>query len=270
MPKISREALAAAPPKSAAPAVEKALDVLELLADAPDGLTMREIAQTLNRAMGELYRIVVYLCERGYLAQNPQTNRYTLTLRLFEIAHRYEPTQRLIRQALPALERIAAATEQSCHIGVLSRANVLVLASAPSPRPAGYSVRAGAFFSVDQTSSGHVILAYSDAAKQQEHISRVSGAAAKKLVRARFRRIRRDGFEDAASTMVAGVRNLCAPVFDSRGIVAAVTCGFIGQTDEKASPAEALRIVRAATSDLSHALGFFRADGDLSRRAAAI
>lgn len=241
--------------KSAVPAVEKALDVLELLADAPDGLTVGEILESLGRTIGEVYRIIVYLTERGYLVQNAESNRYTLTLRLFEIAHRYEPTQRLIRRALPVLERIALKTEQSCHIGVLSRSNVLVLASVPSPRPAGYSVRTGAFFSVGQTSSGHVILAFSGREEREEYIAN-SPKNFRRAVRGRFKRICENGFEDTASTMVDGVRNLCVPIFDARGIVAAITCGFIKQTEEAVSPEYALGVVRAAGLDLSQSLGF--------------
>ena len=93
---------------STVPAVEKALDVLELLSESPTGLTMNEIVDALGRTMGEIYRVVVYLAERGYLRQNPDSNRYTLTLRLFELSHRYDPTERLIHAALPLLERIAA------------------------------------------------------------------------------------------------------------------------------------------------------------------
>ena len=148
--------------KSPVPSVQKAFDVLELLAGSEEGLTMNEITETLDRTMGELYRIVVYLTERRYLVQNSDSGRYSLTLKLFELSHRHDPTERLITRAQPILEKIAARTEQSCHIGVLNRNNVLVLSSVQSPRPAGYSVRTGALFPVDRTSSGHVILAFSD------------------------------------------------------------------------------------------------------------
>ena len=240
--------------KSSVPAVEKALDVIELLADAPEGMTMNEIVDGLGRTMGEVYRIVVYLTERGYLAQDRATNRYDLTLRLFERSHRHDPTARLIRVALPHLEGIAARAAQSCHLGVLNRENVLVLASVPSPRPAGYAVRTGALFPVEQTSSGHVILAFAPADVQERHVARLDPPARATLIE-RLDRIRAQGFEDVDSTMVAGVRNLCVPVFDAHGVVAAVTCGFIAQTDLKTTPEETLRMLREAAGELSGALG---------------
>jgi len=241
--------------KSAVPAVEKALDILELLADSPNGLTMNEIVDALGRTMGELYRVVVYLAERGYLQQNPDTNRYGLTLHLFELSHRHDPTERLIHAALPLLERIAARTNQSCHLGVLNRETVLVLTSVQSPLPAGYAVRTGSVFPVSQTSSGHVILAFSNDDIQERHISR-QPQERQAALRTRLERIRANGYENTPSRMIAGVRNLSVPVFDSRGVAAAITSGFIQQVVEAATPEETLSTIRSTALELSRSLGF--------------
>lgn len=241
--------------KSSVPAVEKALDVLELLTEQPNGLTMNEIVDALGRTMGELYRVVVYLTERGYLQQDAGTSRYSVTLKLFELSHRHDPTERLIHAALPLLERIAARTSQSCHLGVLNRENVLVLTSVQSPLPAGYSVRTGSLFPVSQTSSGHVILAFSPEDVQERHLAR-QPASDRKALKERLARIRQNGFEDTPSTMIAGVRNLCVPVFDTRGVVAAITSGFIGQVGEAATAEETLATIRITAVELSQSLGF--------------
>ncbi|MEQ8342585.1 MAG: IclR family transcriptional regulator [Marinovum algicola] len=241
--------------KSSVPAVEKALDVLELLTDRSGGLTMNEIVDALGRTMGEIYRVVVYLTERGYLHQDPRTSRYALTLKLFELSHRHDPTERLIHAALPLLERIAARTSQSCHLGVLNRDNVLVLTSVQSPLPAGYAVRTGALFPVSQTSSGHVILAFSPEDVQDRHIARQPEDQRAALAR-RLARIRHNGFEDTPSTMITGVRNLCVPVFDTRGVTAAITSGFIGQVGDAPSAEDALATIRLTALELSRSLGF--------------
>ncbi|MBF2759083.1 MAG: IclR family transcriptional regulator [Ectothiorhodospiraceae bacterium AqS1] len=241
--------------KPPVPAVEKALDVLELLADSPNGLTINDIGDALGRTIGEIYRVVVYLAERDYLRQDPDTNRYGLTLRLFELSHRHDPTERLIHAALPILEHIAARTEQSCHLGALNRENILVLTSITSPRPAGYSVRTGALFPIEQTSSGHVILAFSDADKQARYLARRQAPERERL-RKRLARIRKEGYEDTRSTMVEGVQNLCVPVFDSRGVCAAITSGFIARIDATVPCEECLAIIRSSGIELSRSLGF--------------
>src|SRR6476660_8430990 len=73
----------------AVPALDKGLDILELLAQEAGGLSLNEIARVLGRTSSELFRMVVALARRGYIEQL-NGDRYTLTLRLFEMAHRHK------------------------------------------------------------------------------------------------------------------------------------------------------------------------------------
>ena len=49
------------------PAAEKALDVLEFMADCPEGVTQTEISAGVGRSLHEIYRIIQLLERRGYL-----------------------------------------------------------------------------------------------------------------------------------------------------------------------------------------------------------
>src|SRR3546814_3341465 len=82
-------------------------------------MSMTEMVTALGRSMGELYRVVVYLERRGYPTRDADSDRYALSLRLFEMSHRHPPTDRLVKRAIPILEALAAETEQSCHLAVL-------------------------------------------------------------------------------------------------------------------------------------------------------
>jgi DNA-binding IclR family transcriptional regulator len=247
-------AVKAAKPKSEVPSVEKALDVLELLSQSPRGLTMNEIIAALGRTMGEVYRIVVYLAKRGYVAQNPDTDRWDLTLKLFELSHDHNPTNHLLKHAVPILERTSFRTDQSCHMAVLSDTSVLVIASVPSPRPAGYSVRTGAMFPLMNTSSGVVLLTYL-APNRQSRLLASFRPADQEILRQRIGKITGCGFERLQSVMVHGVENLCAPVFDRDGVVASLTVGYLDQIDQRSGPDDALHEVITAANDLTQALG---------------
>src|SRR5579875_1549790 len=67
----------------AVPALEKGLDVLELLARQSQGLTKSQLARELNRTVSEIFRMLVCLERRGYIAP-VEEDRYSLTLRLFQ------------------------------------------------------------------------------------------------------------------------------------------------------------------------------------------
>src|SRR5438105_5007558 len=91
----------------AAPALEKGLDILELLASISDALTHSEIANRLGRTLTEVFRMLVCLEERGYIFRTGPDERYQLTLKLFELVHHHHPLQRLLTQARPLVQRVA-------------------------------------------------------------------------------------------------------------------------------------------------------------------
>src|SRR5690348_11145918 len=99
-----------------APALEKGLDLLEILAEEKEELSQRMLAQRAGRSVGEIFRMLGVLERRGYVARDPQTGHYGLTLRLFELAHRHPPTRRLQAIALPVMEELARAIKLSCHL----------------------------------------------------------------------------------------------------------------------------------------------------------
>src|SRR5688572_28702995 len=76
-----------------APALEKGMDIVELLADAEEGLTVSEISQRLKRRMSELFRIIVVMERRNWLHKDPETSRYSVTYHVLRLAHRGTPAQ---------------------------------------------------------------------------------------------------------------------------------------------------------------------------------
>ncbi len=52
-----------------APALDKGLDILELLAEEEAGLTQAEIAKRLDRGASEFYRMLDRLVKRGYVSR---------------------------------------------------------------------------------------------------------------------------------------------------------------------------------------------------------
>ena len=119
------------------PALEKGLDILELFASTPEGMTISEVARRLNRTMSEIFRMLLCLEQRGYLTQSANKDRYHLTLRLFRLAQEYPPTKRMVTEALPIMHWLAHELRQSCHLGVLDCGHVVILAQVVFPTPRG-------------------------------------------------------------------------------------------------------------------------------------
>src|SRR5260370_7726961 len=102
-------------PSYPSPALEKGLDILELLANHPTGLTKSEVARSLDRTQSEIFRMLVCLEERGYISQSRDGERFCLTFRLFKLAHKYPPTKRMITQPPPHLHQPTHELNPSHH-----------------------------------------------------------------------------------------------------------------------------------------------------------
>ena len=101
-----------------APALEKGLDILELLSSSNSGLSQAEIAKTLNRTVNEIYRMLTILVSRNYIELNQDSERYELTYKLLQISSRHQPIKSLMKKSMPVLREIAQLTNQSLHLSI--------------------------------------------------------------------------------------------------------------------------------------------------------
>ncbi|KWI60668.1 IclR family transcriptional regulator [Burkholderia pseudomultivorans] len=225
-----------------APALDKGLDILELLSEQKEGLTRTEITKELGRNASEIYRMLERLVARRYVMRSPGGDRYTLSLKLFTLAHRHPPMNRLIAEALPPMQRFADAAEQSCHLAVYDRGSLLVIAQVDGPGSWGVSVRIGARIGLADTASGRVMLSF-QSAEQRAHMlaehRKVKGEAPlneQELAHA-CQSIRQTGFLRQDSRQAYGVTDLSAPLLGPSGqAVAVLTCPYMRRIDAHAAP----------------------------------
>ncbi len=249
------------PVRYSAPALEKGLDVLEMLAAEPHALPLQEIARRLQRSPGELFRMLDVLVRRGYLARLPDAG-YALTLRLFELAHRHPPVDRLLDVAVPHMQALARETGQANHLSVHHDARLVVLSRAEPPEPMSYSVRPGAHFPfLDDRVSARVITAFQGQARQESLLrelggNRSLGPARRRSLDARMARIRRRGYDEGPSDTVSGVIDICFPLFDRFGVVAALNLVYLKQRDARLSVPQAREALRTTAAAISRALGY--------------
>ena len=105
--------------------------------------------------------MAVTLQRRGYV-QVDENDRYTLTLKMFELAHRQQPLKSLVSVALPLLRELASRARQSCHLAVYQGGRVVVIAQVESPERWSFGLKVGVSMGLTDTSSGHVLLAFRD------------------------------------------------------------------------------------------------------------
>ncbi|HEX8471826.1 MAG TPA: helix-turn-helix domain-containing protein, partial [Brevundimonas sp.] len=94
--------------KYRAPALEKGLDVLELLSAEGEAMTPSQMSITLGRSVSELFRMIQVLEFRGYIEQS--SDGYRLTNRLFSLGMTQAPIKSLVDVAMPAMRDLTFAT----------------------------------------------------------------------------------------------------------------------------------------------------------------
>ncbi|WP_207102584.1 IclR family transcriptional regulator [Paracoccus shandongensis] len=216
-----------------APALDKGLDMLELLAASEQGMTLKEIAQALDRSPTELYRMLDRLARRGYVAR--EGDSYALTMKLFLLAHQSPPIRRLVGQAMPPMRRFTNKAEQACHLVRYDRGDLVVIAQVEAAGYWGLTIRVGARIGLVNSGSGHVILAHASAEERalmfQEHEALPFETPPPDL-EARLAAVRAKGYEAMESQQTPAVWNLSVPILDANGgVLAALTCPFVARLD---------------------------------------
>jgi DNA-binding IclR family transcriptional regulator len=225
-----------------APALDKALDILELLAGEAGGLTQTEIAEAVGRNVSQIYRVLATLERRGYLTRDDRSGRYVLSMALFDLAHRHPPLRGLVQLAAGPMRELADGIRQSCNLSVDDAGAVRIIAQAESPADFGYQVRVGARFPLESTATGAVLAAGStDVA-----VALLPGEAEQLA----------DGYLTRPDRLQAGITDVVVAITDRKGdTVAALTVPYIGTSYSAVDLDEVVAAARGTAAEISARLG---------------
>ena len=244
-----------------APALEKGLDLLEVLADEPAGLNQKTLADRVGRSVGEIFRMLGVLEQRGYVLRDAASGQYRLTLQLFDLAHRNPPTRLLLQAAQGEMEVLANTIGQACHLVGLHGSRLLVMAQTqPEQQLMGWAVRVGAGFPLSATfASARVLVAFQRPERRRDLIRQMRAEerdGRSDAFEARLDRIASDGVEIAPSQVAEGVVDISVPVIDHFGAaVAALTVAVVSRPLAPVAPADVVPPIRAAAEAISRAIG---------------
>jgi len=228
--------------KYRAPALDKGLDIIELLAERSHGLSQKDIAEALGRSPNEIYRMLTTLLQRGYISRDAKSDLFALSLKMFSLAQFHPPMHRLLAHAAPLMQAAAQSSWQSCHIGMEDNAMVVVVASYPSPGNWGLAMRTGSVLGLANTGTGRVLAAFRPLEERKALLDNHRLALGEPkpdrvILKKRLEAIIARGYEQAPSEATHGVTDLSFPVFDSFSrAIAVVTCPHLHRIDKVVVP----------------------------------
>jgi DNA-binding IclR family transcriptional regulator len=238
-----------------APALDKGLDILEVLSKCENGLTQQEIAVQLGRKLGEIYRMLNCLVQRNYVAN--YGNVYTITSKMFQLSHFHPPTYRLLTEALPIMEGLSRAVSFPCDLRVYNNGFQTVIASIQPPNGLGFMTRVGSEIEVAPSASGMVLLAFQDQIikdiRIQESLPNSSAAEIETFSNG-LKEVVSKGFASIKSKQYAGLHAISFPILDMNGnAIAAMTVPMLARIDgtEQFPHEQVEKMLRECVSNLS-------------------
>ena len=258
-----------------APALEKGLDIIELLSGSSAGFSQAEIAKKLKRSVNEIYRMLNILVARNYIKLDLDNDRYKLTFKLLQLSSQHQPIKNLMQNSLPMMREVAQLCNHSVHISIYYAGKLLVIGQVDSPSSFNYSVTTGSTFDLLETSSGRVILAFQTVEERRRRLERrklfikqqkkkinlPSSDLEKKFSSKIIHEIKKNKCEVVKSLQVNGVTNISVPVFDhTNQAIAAVTIPFLQRIKKDSlndiSLISTTKILKDHALTLSKSLGF--------------
>jgi IclR family transcriptional regulator, acetate operon repressor len=141
--------------------IDRALDLLDILAAADGELALGEIAAKAGLNSSTCHHLLATLSQRGYVGRNPRGRTYFLGARITELSNRRLKQFNLIDIAMPELRHLNHATGESVHLAVLQGSALVTLAKLDSRLPVRVgSDETGMANAAHATATGKAILAW--------------------------------------------------------------------------------------------------------------
>lgn len=210
------------------PILGKAMEVLELIADVPYGLTLQELVNVMNHSKTSIYRIVCSLEEMGYLYKNEDSGRFTMTRKFFKLGLSTLGTTTVMEHAYEPMRHLRDGLKETVVLGVIMGGNVVILEQITGVHHFSFILKPGMEVCLHASAPGKAILAHFGKEEREKIVGEMdfvrfngntitsAGEFMKELGR-----VSEKGYAVDWGEELSGVRCIGAPVFNQDGKVAA-------------------------------------------------
>ena len=242
----------------------KGLAVLEWVASQAQDVRVTDVAQQFGLASSNAHRTLRTLVECGWVVQNPSTNAYRPSLKLFQLGSSLYETVDLKSALHPVLEVLATQTGETIHLAVLMETDILYLDKFDSSLPVAAYSRIGGRAPACCVASGKVLLAALNLSEAElkaklrklEAHTPHSLTDWKKLVK-ELDKVREQGWAQNKEEWRLGVCGVAAPIFNARGeAVAAVGMSVPSIRFNRTQAKELVQQVCCCAEQASNVLGY--------------
>lgn len=206
----------------------KGLHVLEVLAAAPAGLRLTEVAAATGLTRAGARRLLLTLVANGYVGQ--EDRHFLLSAKLLSLTRTWLGGSSLWARAEPVMREVSAALGESCSAAVLEGEDVVYVARVAGRRIMSVSLSVGTRLPAYCTSMGRVLLSDLDDAALARLLDKATIRANtprtvtdRREIAACVAKARSAGYAVVDEELELGLRSIAVPVRAPDGrIVAAI------------------------------------------------
>ncbi|MCT7377740.1 IclR family transcriptional regulator domain-containing protein [Chelativorans salis] len=204
----------------------KGLTVIEILAGAPSGLRLTEVAEEAGLTRAGARRLLLTLVAEGYARQ--EGRNFLLSAKLLSLTRTWLGGSSLWAYAEPIMGEVSQALGESCSAAVLEDEDVVYVARVAGRRIVSVSLAVGARLPAYCTSMGRVLLSDLDTAELARFLEKAAIRANtpktvtdREALAARVAEVRREGYAIVDEELELGLRSIAVPVRGRTGSVVA-------------------------------------------------
>jgi DNA-binding IclR family transcriptional regulator len=210
------------------PILAKGMELIELIAQHPRGLTIQEIVNLLGHSKTSIYRIICSLEEMGYLRKDLQTGSFSLTRKMFKIGLSTLGMTTIIEHSYEPMRRLRDKLRETVVLGTLMGTKIVILEQVIGSHHFSFILKPGMGVCLHASAPGKAFLANIDDWERDEILSKIEFARFTNRTITNIpdfllelERVKLCGYGLDMGEELSGVRCIGAPVFNLAGKIAA-------------------------------------------------
>ncbi len=248
-------------PESVA-AVLKVFAILQALSERNE-IGISELSVRLAMPKATVYRFLQTMKTLGYVRQETDSERYGLTMRVFELGSKALQYPDLIEIAKPHMQRLSDVTGETVHLGQLIDSEIIYVHKVDSKHMLGMYSKVGRRAPLHCTAIGKVLMAWESPERRDRVLAgcdfkryRDNTIVTRKAFDKELDRTLTQGYGQDREEFDDHIRCAAIPIFDRLNqVVAGLSVSFpIFRYDESFEP-ELVKMLRDASRDISAQLG---------------
>jgi DNA-binding IclR family transcriptional regulator len=223
--------------KSVNQSTQMAFLIIEVMAEIGKPVALSDLARRIGAPKVRVFRFLRTLLSLGYVLQDPDTEKYRLSYKLYHLGQALADSTDILREARPVMVELRDATGFTVSFSQMEPTGMRILDMVRTEQPVAIVTRPGALLDFHASAQGKIALAFGDARLPEEPLRQWTNETPTDpaAIAAEVQAVRAQGWAEAPNQTLQGVTAVSAPVFDMNGAFIA-TLTIAGPTNTIGSP----------------------------------